>query len=148
MGITYSFKDIDATLVSPSANISLGYGSGVAEGGITIEMASDRNTMTIGTDGQGMHSLHVDRSGHVTIRLLQTSPYNSVLQDLYDSQTQQGASAWGQNTITIRNVQSQDITTATQCAFKRKPTITYQKDGTMLEWQFDSVAIDSVLGVY
>ena len=148
MGITYSFKDIDASLISPTAALSLGYGAGVAEGGITIEMASDRNSMVIGTDGTGMHSLHVDRSGHVTIRMLQTSPTNAVLQDLYDYQTQAGASAWGQMVLTIRNVQSGDVTTATQCAFKRKPTITYQKDGTMYEWQFDAVAIDTVLGTY
>lgn len=148
MGITYSFKDVDATLDAPSASTPLGYGAGVTDEGISIDMDSDRNTMLIGADGSGMHSLHVDRSGKVTVRLLQTSPINSVLQELYDEQTSQGASAWGQNTITVRNVQSGDITTAVQCAFKKKPSLNYRKDGTMLEWVFDSVAIDTVLGLY
>ncbi|MCE6957462.1 DUF3277 family protein, partial [Acinetobacter baumannii] len=71
---TYSFMDTQCTLASDDGVIDLGYGAGVADEGITIAMAGDANTMTIGADGEGMHSLSANKSGTVTVRLLKTSP--------------------------------------------------------------------------
>ncbi|MFX9073367.1 phage protein, partial [Acinetobacter baumannii] len=67
---TYSFMDTQCTLASDDGVIDLGYGAGVADEGITIAMAGDANTMTIGADGEGMHSLSANKSGTVTVRLL------------------------------------------------------------------------------
>ncbi len=39
-------------------------------------MGGPKNTMTIGADGEVMHSLHADKSGTVTVNLLKTSPTN------------------------------------------------------------------------
>ena len=52
---TYSFADISASLIGPGGAISLGYGSGNADEGITVAMAASRNTMTVGADGEVMH---------------------------------------------------------------------------------------------
>ena len=52
---TYSFQDVAATIVGPGGAFSLGYGEATAEEGITIVRAGDKNTMTIGSDGEGMH---------------------------------------------------------------------------------------------
>ncbi|MBU9403923.1 DUF3277 family protein, partial [Burkholderia multivorans] len=60
---TYSFQDVTATIVGPGGAFSLGYGSANAEEGITIAQAGDKNTMTVGADGEVMHSLHADKSG-------------------------------------------------------------------------------------
>ena len=49
---TYSFQDVVATLVGPTGTVNLGYGAAVAEEGITVEMAGDKNTMMIGSDGE------------------------------------------------------------------------------------------------
>ena len=147
MSSAYSFQDVTASLVGPTGFLNLGYGAGVTEEGITIDMAGDKNTMTIGADGEGMHSLHADKSGTVTVRLLQTSPQNAKLQAMFDAQTINSA-LHGQNVIVIRNTVSGDTTTARFCAFKRKPSLTYAKDGKMLEWVFDALKIDSVLGIY
>ncbi|WP_285199455.1 phage protein, partial [Klebsiella pneumoniae] len=106
---TYSFIDVVATLVGPTGNIDLGYGAGAAEEGITIEMAGDKNTMMIGADGEGMHSLHADKSGTITVRLLKTSPTNAKLMAMYDDQTLDSG-LHGQNVITVRNAKSGDIT--------------------------------------
>lgn len=143
---TYSFIDVTASLVGPTGTINLGYGSGNAEEGISIDMAGDKNTMTIGADGKGMHSLHADRSGTVTLRYLKTSPVNARLMAMYDAQTISSA-LHGQNFITVGHT-SGDITTAQQCAFKKKPNLAYKKDGDIVEWVFDSIEIDSVLGTY
>lgn len=84
---TYSFLDVQATLVGPTGIVQLGYGAAVADEGISIEAAGDKNTMIIGADGEGMHSLHADKSGTVTVRLLKTSPTNAKLMVMYDAQS-------------------------------------------------------------
>ena len=144
---TYAFQDINCSMAGPTGFLSLGYGSANSEEGITIEMAGDKNTMTIGADGEGMHSLHADKSGTVIVRLLQTSPQNAKLQAMYDAQTF-SSSLHGQNIFVITNSRSGDVTTARSAAFKKKPSLTYAKDGKMREWVFDSLKIDTVLGTY
>lgn len=143
----YSFQDVQATLVGPTGTVNLGYGAAVAEEGISIEMAGDKNTMLIGADGEGMHSLHADKSGTLTVRLLKTSPTNATLQAMFDAQTLSSI-LHGQNVIVVRNPQSGDITTARSCAFKKKPNLNYKKDGDVVEWQFDAIKIDTLLGTY
>lgn len=144
---TYSFLDVNATLVGAAAVINLGNGAATAEEGITIEPNGDKNTMLIGADGEGMHSLHADKSGTVTIRLLKTSPTNAKLMALYAAQTA-ASNLHGQNVITITNSKSGDVTVARECAFKKKPTIAYAKDGNVQEWAFDAIKIDTILGTF
>lgn len=144
---TYSFMDVHCTLASDDAVIDVGYGAGVAEEGITFGMAGDKNTMTIGADGDGMHSLHADNSGQVTVRLLKTSPTNAKLMNLYNLQ-KVDTRKWGKNTITMNNSASGDNATATKCAFKKVPDLANAKDGSMLEWVFDSIKVDLKLGTY
>jgi Protein of unknown function (DUF3277) len=144
---TYSFQTVQATLSGVGAIINLGQGAAVAEEGITIEMSGDKNTMTVGADGEGMHSLHRDRSGTITVRLLKTSPVNAQLMVLYASQSE-APTAWGQNTITVTNTASGDVHTGEQCAFKKKPNMTYAKEGDIIEWQWEAIKVFSTIGVY
>lgn len=144
---TYSFQDCNATLVGPTGVINLGYGAAVAEEGISIEMAGDKNTMTVGADGEGMHSLHADKSGQITVRLLKTSPQNAKLMAMYTAQTA-SAALHGQNVITVTLPTAGDITVARQCAFKRRPNLNYAKEGDLVEWVWDAIKIDGLLGTY
>lgn len=144
---TYSFMDVNCTLTSADAVIDVGYGAGVADEGITFGMAGDKNTMTIGADGEGMHSLHADNSGQVTIRLLKTSPTNNKLMNLYNLQ-KVDTRKWGKNTITMNNSASGDNATATKSAFKKVPDLANAKDGSIVEWVFDSIKVDMKLGTY
>jgi hypothetical protein len=68
--------DVTATLAGPTGDIDLGYGSANAEEGITVTMTEAKNTMTIGADGEVMHSLHAGKAGTITVTLLKTSPVN------------------------------------------------------------------------
>lgn len=144
---TYSFLDVAATLVGATGFIDLGNGAANAEEGISINMAGEKNSMMIGADGEGMHSLHADKSGQITIRLLKTSPQNAKLMAMYIAQTT-ASNLHGQNTITITNVKSGDVTVGREAAFKKKPDISYAKDGNVQEWVFDCIKIDTVLGVF
>lgn len=139
--------DVQASIVGPGGAFSLGYGEAAAEEGITIATGADKNTMTIGADGEGMHSLHADKSGQVTLRYLKTAPVNALLQALYDAQTLDSR-LHGKNLITVTQSASGDVTAARSCAFKKKPDLRYAKDGDIVEWIFDAIKIDTILGQY
>lgn len=142
---TYSFQNVVAAISGVGGSINLAAGAGVAEEGITIESVEDKNVMTIGADGSGMHSLMANESSTVTIRLLKTSPVNKQLQEMYNQQTKSSANH-GRNTITVRDAVRGDNITLTEVAFKKRPTVTYAKEGGLMEWAFDAVKTQSVLG--
>ena len=142
---TYSFLDVRCSLVGPGGSVNLAVGAAAAEEGITIEPTEAVNTMTIGADGEAMHSLHANKSGKITVRLLKTSPNNQLLAALYALQTASTANH-GQNTISLTNPQSGDVITMRQTAFQIAPSLTYAKDGGINEWVFDCGKIDRALG--
>lgn len=144
---TYSFLSVNATLTGPLGIIDFSAGAGIADEGITIAPTGDKNTMTIGADGEGMHSLHADKSGTVTVRVLKTSNLNAKMMAMFAGQTA-SAVLHGQNVITVSNAQSGDSTVCRQCAFKKKADVSYGKEGGMMEWVFEAVKIDTILGTY
>lgn len=143
--MTYSFLNISCLIAGPGIAANLGAGSANSEEGITIEPTTEKNVMTIGADGQGQHSLVADDSCKMTIRLLKTSPMNAILMAAYDLQSQSSA-LWGINTFTLSDSARGDFSVVQQAAFKKKPTITYAKEGGMMEWEFDGIQANSILG--
>lgn len=143
--MVYSFLNINATIAGPGGIFNMAAGAAAAEEGITIEASEDKNVMTIGADGQGQHSLIASNAAKVTVRLLKTSPVNSQLMIMYDLQSASSA-VWGQNVITIVDSGRNDLTLLQAVAFNKKPTITYAKEGGMMEWVFDAISANSVLG--
>lgn len=146
MAKTYSFLDVACSIVGPGGAFSLGAGSGNAEEGITFTPTGELNTMQIGADGSGQHSLSADKSGTITIRLLKTSPVNAQLSQMQAFQRESSA-AHGQNTITLNDTQRGDSVSATQVAFAKVPDLNYGKVAGFNEWTFHAVRIDMTLGV-
>ena len=144
---TYSFLDVTASLTGPTGVIDLGQGSANSEEGISQTMGGNKNTMTIGADGEVMHSLHADKSGTITVTLLKTSPVNKKLSLAYNAQSQSSAT-WGNNVIVIRNTASGDISTARSCAFQKQPDFNNAKEGGTVAWVFDCGKIDQLLGEF
>lgn len=142
---TYSFQDVVAAISGVGGSINLAAGAGVAEEGITIEAMEDKNIMTVGADGTPMHSLVANESSNVTIRLLKTSPVNKQLQEMYTQQTKSAANH-GKNTITVRDAVRGDNITLNEVAFKRRPTVTYAKEGGLMEWTFDAGKTTVIIG--
>lgn len=144
MGMTYSFLDIQATLVGPGGAINLGSGAALDDEGISITPTADVDTMQIGADGEGQHTLHADRSGRITIRLLKTSPTNALLSAMLAFQRSNGATH-GQNTLVVHDSNRGDTITCRQVAFAKQPALSYGKEAGLLEWEFNAVKIDPVL---
>ncbi|MDG0618995.1 DUF3277 family protein [Klebsiella pneumoniae] len=147
MSGTYSFIDVSASLTGPTGSIDLGCGSANSEEGITVAMTETKNTMTVGADGEVMHSLHAGKSGTITVTLLKTSPVNKKLSLMYNAQSQSSAT-WGNNVIVVRNKASGDITTARSCAFQKHPDHANAKVGNTVSWVFDCGKIDQLLGEF
>lgn len=145
MNTTYSFLDVNASIVGPGGAFSIGNGAGVSEEGISIDATEDIGSMQIGADGTGMHNLHADKSGKVTVRLLKTSPTNQLLSALFAFQTASSA-AYGQNTIVIVDKSRGDVITCSQAGFTKAPPLAYAKDGAPVEWVFNAIRIERTLG--
>jgi hypothetical protein len=103
--------------------------------------------MTIGADGEGMHSLHGGKSGTITVTLLKTSPVNKKLSLMYNAQSQ-SSSTWGNNVIVVRNKASGDIATARGVAFQKQPDWNNPKVAGTVAWVFDCIKIDELLGEF
>ena len=144
---TYSFMDVQANFVGPTGAFSLGYGSGNADEAIEIVQAGEKNVMTAGADGEGMHSLRASKAGTVRLRFLKTSPVNAMLMKAYNAQTLSSA-LHGKNTITVTNSAVGDLAAARQAAFKKIPDLKYAKDGDIVVWEFDAIKTDIILGSY
>lgn len=144
---TYSFLDVTASMTGPTGVIDLGSGSANADEGIAVAMTGAKNTMTVGADGEVMHSLSADKSGTITITLLKTSPVNKKLSLAYNAQTQSSA-LWGNNVFVIRNHVSGEITTIRSAAFQKQPNYTNAKAATTVSWVFDGGKIDQLLGEF
>lgn len=144
---TYSFLDVSANITGVGGSIDLGNGAATSDEGIVVAMGGDKNTMVTGADGEGMHSLHADKSGTITVNLLKTSPTNAKLSVMYNAQSLSSATR-GNNVIVIRNKSSNDVTTARGVAFKKLPDWQNAKDGNTVARVFDCIKIDQLLGTF
>jgi hypothetical protein len=133
------------SIVGPNGSFSLGAGAGDAEGGISVVMVEDKDTMTIGADGAVMHSLHAGKGATITVRLLKTSPTNALLSAMYAADTV-GSATFGYNTISIRDMARNDTIVCQQSAFAKFADVTYAKDGGEMVWTFHSGVVDFILG--
>ena len=140
----YSFIDVQATFTGPGGTFDIA-SAGVAEEAIRLDMVADKNVMTIGANGDGMHSLRASKAGRVTLQLLKTAPANALLSQVYDFQSSSSAN-WGQNQITITNPVTGDTTTCSGGAFQKQADLGYQPQGQNLRWTFEFVDIEEILG--
>lgn len=145
MNNVYSFLNFQCAINGPGGAVNLGEGAAVADEGVSFDPTGEINTMQVGADGNGQHSLHADKSGKVVVRLLKTSPTNQKLMAMFNTQTSSAANH-GQNTISGTDTQRGDSITASQVAFTKAPNLAYGKEAGFVEWEFQAIKIDRVLG--
>ena len=139
----YSFADVAVTISGPGGSGSLTVG-GVANEGITVTF-NERVTTQYGADGTWMHVLHAAKGGKITIRLLKNGAANYLLGSIYNFDSASSSNT-GQNLITILNPVSGDDITGRGCACIHPPTVTYNTDGAMNEWEYNVGSLSAVFG--
>lgn len=145
MATTYSFLDVNASIVGPGGAFNLGSGSGVDKEGIDIVANEDIDSMQIGADGEAMHSLVANKAGRITVRLLKTSPVNAQLSAMVAFQRTSGANH-GQNTISLVNKVTGDTITCQLVAFAKIPDLKFGAEAGSNAWEFNAGSIDPGLG--
>lgn len=142
---TYSFLDTHATISAPSGSFDIADSGGVANEGITITMIADKDVMTIGANGDGMHTLVASDAGRVEIALLKEGPGNAMLNALYRYQ-KQSAATWGGIQLTLQNPSTGDAVTCAGGAFIKQSDLGYRTEAGNNVWAFNFVFVDEVLG--
>jgi hypothetical protein len=143
---TYSFLDSYMTIAGPGGIFTLaGDGSGAAEEGASFAYMEDKDTLTIGADGSGMHSLRANNSGTCTVSLLKNSGVNALLSVMYNLQKTSSA-LWGQNILTLRSSTSLDVIILTNASFIRHADVGYATVGAVNQWRFNGVKLAILLG--
>src|ERR1039458_4478410 len=134
----YSFLDVQASIVGPGVTSVIGSSAGNAKEGISTAFDEEKGTVTTGSDGSIMTSLHATQTGKITIRLMKTSPINAILNQAYNFQRVSSAN-WGQNTIRVVDKSRGDVVTGVQMQFTKHPDNTWHEDGNVLEWVFQGI---------
>lgn len=141
---TYSFLNVQASVVGPGLNAQIGSTSGAAKEGLSAEFDEDKAAITTGADGTIMTSLKASMTGRVVVRLLKTSPINAILMAAFNFQRVSAAN-FGQNTVRVVDKARGDVVSGRQMAFLRAPNNTWSEEGNVLEWTFVGI-VNEVLG--
>jgi len=132
---TYSFEDTSLALNAPSDNIDLSRGGNSKEG-FDFAPTQENGFMEIGADGSVAHYESADRSGTLTLRLLQNSDLNQRLQDLLNRH-RSPSGRQEKIDFVIRNAQIGELSQMRDCRFKTQPGKSWKEKGTMREWTFN-----------
>lgn len=134
----YSPLDVHATILGPGGVISLGWGSGLAQDGITISQSEPTNSMQTGLDGSVCHNKSESSAGTITFSFLGVSKAQSQLLKMYNLQVRvPGSLMHGKNTIVITNNATGEQIKATECAFQNISATGFKKEIDNATWTFD-----------
>lgn len=141
---TYSFLNIQASIVGPGLTAQVGSTSGAAKEGLSTTFEEDKTSVITGADGSIMTSLKASQTGRVILRLLKTSPLNAVLSQAYNFQRVSAANT-GQNLIRVVDKARGDLVTGRQMSFVKYPDNVWSEEGNVLEWSFIGI-VNEILG--
>jgi len=132
---TYSAQDID--LYYNIAGIAPVHIQSLADGdAIKITRNVDLATMRVGIQGAAGISISANKSGTVTVSILQDSETDFLLTKLLNLQTTAGSTLQF-GTLTLRNLKSGTLGTGQGCYFQKQPDYTITGDNyPTREWIF------------
>lgn len=105
--------------------------TGFSEDIVTVERSEDQVTDEIGADGEVVRILSNDRRGNIRISLLPTSPSNSVLSIVANSDELTGG---GVRTIVIKDNRGNDLHAAGECWIQKQPEVIQNKTAAPRVW--------------
>ena len=137
---TYSFKDVNFTIKHSLVGQKNLDGTGV--GRIVVAFTDDNTDSDLGSDGNVMVDKIQSKRGTVTLEIQQTASLNKWLTNCYNTVYNAATSYWAGITITVEEKYDNGInTTATGCAFRKRPDRTDDQKGGRVTWEFMSANI-------
>lgn len=118
--------------------------TGIAPGTfIRVERNADMWGLQIGSAGEGARIKSNDKSGKITLTLMQTSPSNDILsaQALIDEQTNGGSSA-----AEVRDSNGTSLHAAENAWVKKTPDSEYSNEGGTREWVLETENLVNFVG--
>ncbi len=130
--------------------VTIAIGPILAEGfqdgeGVTIEPGAEVFTDVVGTDGQVTRSKTLNRTGTVTVKLMQSSATNDLFSSLLltDQNAPNGA---GVIPVYIRDRNGRSLHTAHQAWISAWPQVTYDRGATVREWVIRCARLEHFVG--
>lgn len=136
----YSFNDISISLNHPQVRSFSAVGEGIGE--ITISYAADRTTHDVGADGYVMVSKIKNRTGSLSMSILQTSGLNDYMMQWWKYIEEAPASEYADMVITIRGINGGDNIVLTGVAPKKPADRPYQAQGQSITWELMAADVD------
>lgn len=136
-------KTIDPKLVIPTfLGIPL---SGFADGAfIKIERNADAFSLVVGSDGESARARSRNRSGRITLTLLQTSASNDFLSAAH--RADEIGVPGGKGPFLVKDLAGTTLVSAPSAWIVKFPSTEFSRDVGSREWVFESGDIDMFVG--
>lgn len=134
---TYNPKEVT---VSFGGNVLTGYAEGTA---VTVEYNEDAWTLQVGVDGEGTRSKSNNRSGRVTLSLMQSSLSNAILTAIAEADRLSNSGALP---LLVKDNSSRGSQHMAETAWiVRVPSAEYAIEAGPREWVFETDTMVTVL---
>lgn len=134
---TYDFKQVNVVF---AGRIVTGFSDGDS---ISVEMAEDAWTHTVGADGEEARSKSNNGSGKVTLRLQQSSGLNKILSELHEADK---ADNGGVAPLMIADKSGVSLHATDEAYILKAPTAVYGKTLGEREWVLQCSNIKHCVG--
>lgn len=113
--------------------------SGFADGTfISVEQTEDTFTLAVGSAGESVRSANRNRSGRVTLTLLQSSLSNDALSAIHNADRLSGD---GVGALLIKDNSGRSIISAAKAWIMKPATSEFAREASNREWIFESDAL-------
>lgn len=112
---------------------------------VSIEANSEDFLMKMGTDGEGTRSKTNDRSGTVTLKLMQSSSSNPRLSAIRELDLAQPNGA-GVGALQVRDQGGVTIYSAEQAYIEKLPSSSFDREATTREWVLKTDKLTAIIG--
>jgi len=113
--------------------------------GVVIAQSQPRFTKHVGLDGKVTRAKVHDKSGTVTVRLMQTSAQNDLLSGLHIADTNAPNGA-GILPVYVRDRNGRSLHTGAEAWITGFGDVTYDQGPTMREWVIDVAELENFIG--
>lgn len=134
----YSFKDVICLV----AGIPI-TGFAKANDCIIVKRRSPVGNLTVGADGKGTFAKSADKSYEITLKLMDTSNSNAVLQEILSTSDYIGTVIFP---VQIQNLNGLDRTSCDGAMISMQPDLTQGEDTNVREWVMVTNSADVYVG--